>query len=89
MNLERNYKTSFNNYLGEFEQLYIKLRNQEKRIYEDEEVAWLPDVSEDNIHKKEWRIRKASCQKLTHYLSSKKRALKILEVGCGNGWLSY
>lgn len=73
----------------EFEQLYIGLRNDEQRIYSDEEVAWLPDVDENHVHKKEWKIRKASAEKLVQYLKHKKRPLKILEVGCGNGWLSY
>jgi SAM-dependent methyltransferase len=88
MNLERHDRVTFN-HSNEFEQLYIDLRNHEKRIYTDEEVAWLPDVNEDHIHRKEWEIRKASCRKLTRYLGNKKGSLKILEVGCGNGWLSY
>lgn len=73
----------------EFEQMYIDLRHWENRIYTDEEVAWLPDISEEHFYKKEWDIRKHSCKKLLHYLSNKKRPLKIAEVGCGNGWLSY
>jgi ubiquinone/menaquinone biosynthesis C-methylase UbiE len=73
----------------EFEQLYIDLRSHEKRIYSDEEAAALPNVREDHIHRKEWEIRKSSCQKLVRYLQRKDRHLKILEVGCGNGWLSY
>lgn len=75
--------------LNEFEQLYIDLRIHEKRMYTDEEVMWLPDVSSDHVHRHEWKTRKASCQRLTRYLASKKKTLKILEVGCGNGWLSY
>jgi len=73
----------------QFEQLYIDLRCHEKRLYTDEEVAWLPDAADDNVHKKEWEIRKASCRQLIKYLSRKKSPLKIVEVGCGNGWLSY
>jgi ubiquinone/menaquinone biosynthesis C-methylase UbiE len=73
----------------EFEKLYVDLRRSEKRIYSDEEVAWLPDIDEHHTYKKEWEIRKASCEKLVRYLRSKSRPLKILEVGCGNGWLSY
>jgi ubiquinone/menaquinone biosynthesis C-methylase UbiE len=88
MNLERDDRIALN-CSTEFEQLYIDLRSNEKRIYTDEEVVWLPDVNEDHIHRKEWEIRKISCQKLTRYLSNKKRSLKILEVGCGNGWFSY
>jgi ubiquinone/menaquinone biosynthesis C-methylase UbiE len=74
---------------NEFERIYIELRNHERRMYSDEEVAWLPDIADDHIHKKEWDIRRNSCKKLLGYLSNKRRSLKILEVGCGNGWLSY
>lgn len=74
---------------NEFEQLYIDLRIHEKRMYTDEEVMWLPDVSSDHVHRHEWKIRKMSCHKLTSYLIKKKNALSILEVGCGNGWLTY
>jgi ubiquinone/menaquinone biosynthesis C-methylase UbiE len=73
----------------EFEQLYIDLRCREKRIYSDEEAAALPNVHEDHIHREEWEIRKSSSRKLVRYLQRKDRALKILEVGCGNGWLSH
>jgi SAM-dependent methyltransferase len=73
----------------EFEQLYVDLRRSESRIYSDEEVAWLPDINEDHPYKTEWDIRKSSCEKLVRYLETKSQPLKILEVGCGNGWLSY
>jgi ubiquinone/menaquinone biosynthesis C-methylase UbiE len=89
MSLKSENKIAFNRTSNEFEQLYIDLRSYEKRVYTDEEVAWLPDVNENHIHRKEWEIRKTSCKKLIRYLRQKKRSLKILEVGCGNGWLSY
>jgi ubiquinone/menaquinone biosynthesis C-methylase UbiE len=73
----------------EFEQLYFDLRSHEKRMYTDEEVARLPEVDENHIYRKEWEIRKASVKKLIRYFQRKRRPLKILEVGCGNGWLSY
>ncbi len=34
-------------------------------------------------------IRKQSSRRLTDYLADKKKALTILEAGCGNGWLSH
>ena len=70
----------------DFEDLYIAVRQQEKRIYTDEQLQLLPDV--DHIYYDEWKIRKRSCERLTAYLQKKDKALKILEVGCGNGWLS-
>lgn len=85
MKIQNNDKTLSN----EFESIYVDLRIDEKRMYTDEEVLWLPDVNEDHLHRNEWKIRKASCEKFTKYLLNKTKPLKILEVGCGNGWLSY
>lgn len=72
----------------DFEQLYLKLRKKEQRICSDEELAKLPDVPLSHPHYNEWTIRKRSAQKLVTYLGAKKKTLRILEVGCGNGWLS-
>ena len=71
-----------------FEELYLKARKHENRIYTDKEVALLPNFYLDHPHEKEWKIRKHSCQQLIDYLTNKKTPLEILEVGCGNGWLS-
>ncbi len=72
-----------------FEKLYINVRSREKRICTDEEVANLPDVPVSHPHYKEWQTRKQSCHKLITYLQEQKRPLTILEIGCGNGWLSF
>ena len=72
-----------------FEETYLALRRKEGRIYSDEEVRWLPSVDASHPYHAEWRIRKRSSDKLTRYLRNKKQSLKILEVGCGNGWLCY
>jgi ubiquinone/menaquinone biosynthesis C-methylase UbiE len=74
---------------NQFEETYLALRRKEGRIYSDEEVRWLPSVDTSHPYFAEWRIRKRSCEKLVGYLRSKKQSLKILEVGCGNGWLCY
>jgi SAM-dependent methyltransferase len=76
-------------HLSEFEKQYCILRQKEGRLYTDDEVRTLPDVSHSNPYWREWQIRKRSCRKLFDYLSNKNRFLKILEVGCGNGWLSH
>lgn len=79
----------------DFEELYIQLREQEGRVYMDEEVAVLPEIHETHPHSREWQMRKQSCKKLISYIKKKQSAgsngksLKILEVGCGNGWLSH
>ncbi len=71
-----------------FEDLYIDVRRQEKRVYSDCELMFLPDVDPSHIHYKEWQTRKHSSQRLINYLSKKNKPLNILEIGCGNGWLS-
>lgn len=71
-----------------FEDLYIRVRNLEKRVYSDDEVRLLPDIHASHIHSKEWQIRKTTANRIITYLKKKNKALKILEVGCGNGWLS-
>lgn len=72
----------------DFEDLYIAARKQEKRLYTDEQLSRLPDIDEVHPYHAEWRIRKHSSERLITYLERKRRDLKILEIGCGNGWLS-
>ena len=71
-----------------FETLYMQLRKKEQRVYTDEEVRNLPQVPATHLHFKEWMLRKKSCDQLIKYLAQKNKPLHILEVGCGNGWLS-
>ena len=72
-----------------FEALYLHLRKKEGRVYSDEEVKSLPDIAITHQHYKEWQLRKQSLQRLTEHLKDKQRPLEILEIGCGNGWLSH
>jgi ubiquinone/menaquinone biosynthesis C-methylase UbiE len=71
-----------------FQNLYTAAREKEKRIYTDDEVALLPDTPSTHRYAGEWRVRKRSADRLMGYLQKKKIPLSILEVGCGNGWLS-
>lgn len=72
----------------DFAQQYILLRYKEGRIYSDKEVATLPEIDKKHKHYNEWQVRKNTTGRLIKYLINKKRDLEILEVGCGNGWLS-
>jgi SAM-dependent methyltransferase len=71
-----------------FNELYVALRGKEGRMYTDREVARLPDIAPSHAYFKEWKIRKRSCQRLLRYIKNNRRLSTILEVGCGNGWLS-
>ena len=72
----------------DFEDLYIAARKQEKRLYSDEQLLKLPEIDSVHQYHNEWKIRKHSSERLCDYLQRKNRSLKILEIGCGNGWLS-
>jgi ubiquinone/menaquinone biosynthesis C-methylase UbiE len=72
-----------------FEKKYIFTRGMENRLYTDAELAVLPDIAPTHTHYKEWQVRKRSGRRLLRYLTAKKRSLDILEIGCGNGWLSH
>lgn len=75
---------------GDFEKIYVSLRGKENRLYSDIIVRNLPDLPLDHPQGKEWLLRKSSLNRLLQYLKSncKNRHALILEVGCGNGWLS-
>ncbi|HET6768518.1 MAG TPA: hypothetical protein VFH08_14000, partial [Chitinophagaceae bacterium] len=66
----------------------MQLRKKEQRLYTDGEVRNLPQVPVTHLHFKEWLVRKRSCDRLIKYLDKKNKRLHILEIGCGNGWLS-
>lgn len=59
------------------------------RGFTDEEVAQLPNLPKTHPQYKHWRLRKKSCKRLMHHFALREKASSILEVGCGNGWLSH
>lgn len=73
----------------DFETLYLRLRDQERRIYSDKEVIQLPAIASIHPHYREWQVRNRSSQKLISYLEKRKQTSDILEIGCGNGWLAH
>lgn len=68
--------------------LYLRVREKEGRLYSDEVAARLPLMSNGSPLAEEWRARSASASRLTQYLSRRPKPLSILDLGCGNGWLS-
>jgi ubiquinone/menaquinone biosynthesis C-methylase UbiE len=71
-----------------FEKTYLDIRQKESRIYSDDQVALLPFISDTHVHFQEWGVRMRSAGRLLKYLKKKYKPLSILEMGCGNGWLS-
>jgi len=72
----------------DFEKLYLNVRRKENRIYTDEIVKNLPVINKENPLFNEWQMRKTSLDKLISYLKRKSRPIRIMELGCGNGWLA-
>lgn len=72
-----------------FEEAYLKLREKENRLYSDDVVKELPEFYSDHPFKKEWEMRKSTLKKLVNHLQINNSSGSILELGCGNGWLSY
>jgi len=68
--------------------LYLRVREKEGRLYSDDIVARLPVMPNGHPLADEWRARSASASRLTRYLSPRPGPLRILDLGCGNGWLS-
>lgn len=72
-----------------FESQYIKVRKDEGRIYSNEIVRTLPLFPLSSPLHKEWRIRAFSANQLIKHLSQRlTNSSTLLELGCGNGWLS-
>ena len=72
---------------NDFEEKYLTLREKEGRIYTDDEVQNLPEIESGHPHRGEWQLRKNSMQRLLKYVQ-KKGFNNILDIGCGNGWMS-
>jgi ubiquinone/menaquinone biosynthesis C-methylase UbiE len=71
-----------------FEQEYTALRRLEGRLYDNDVVSKLPFINDKHPLSREWKIRKRSADRLIKYLV-KKNPRTVLEVGCGNGWLTH
>lgn len=89
LNNQAHYSIPDNEFVEtDFEGLYLAVREHEKRVYTDDQVSKLPDIDPSHLHYSEWQVRKQSAGRLMTYLKKKKTSLKILEIGCGNGWLA-
>jgi ubiquinone/menaquinone biosynthesis C-methylase UbiE len=68
------------------EQLYLRIRQKENRIFSDNELAQLPYLS-DHRHSEEWKKRSRSSERLSGYLNAM-NIDTVLDLGCGNGWFT-
>ncbi|MEL6589681.1 MAG: class I SAM-dependent methyltransferase [Bacteroidota bacterium] len=73
----------------QFEEIYLKVLRKENRLITDAEVRELPNTFFYNLHRQEWEKRAHSNQRLLRYLKKNDQALTIMDLGCGNGWLSH
>jgi len=71
-----------------FEEAYLAVRKVEGRLYPDDILRQLPEVSPDHPLFAEWQVRKDTLDRILACLHGKSRRLNILDLGCGNGWLS-
>lgn len=69
--------------------LYFRVREREGRLYPDGLVKGLPVVPANHPLQSEWNARTASSDRLVAYLSRPRKRATLLELGCGNGWLSH
>ncbi len=69
--------------------LYLQVRQKEGRLLPDDLVAGLPDVPAGHALSGEWSARAASLQRLLEYVDQMPGPMRVLELGCGNGWLAH
>ncbi|MFN3938948.1 MAG: class I SAM-dependent methyltransferase, partial [Chitinophagales bacterium] len=72
----------------DFENAYIRLRKKEGWFYTGTQLQQLPDVSKSDKLYPLWQIRKKSAGRLVKYVQQKQNIQNLLDVGCGNGWLT-
>ena len=70
-----------------FSARYAAVRGEEGRLLRDEDVLLLPRGGTGQLAE-EWKVRADSARRLVDTLRRWKGGARILEVGCGNGWLS-
>jgi SAM-dependent methyltransferase len=73
---------------ADVEKLYHAIREKEGWLYPDARVAQLPLVPGSDAHAFQWKARGYSCDRLSKYLIRHYHGGSVLDLGCGNGWMS-
>ncbi len=73
---------------AEKEDRYFRVRARESRLYPDEVVRLLPEIDSKHVLAKEWAARADSLSRLAEYVARKQHGLDLLDLGCGNGWMT-
>lgn len=74
---------------SEFEKHYLNVRTKEQRVLSIQEIKQLPFVDKKSAYYHEWKLRQKSIDRFFRYLDAKKRPLRILDIGCGNGFFTH
>lgn len=74
---------------AEKEARYWRVRAREFRLYSDDLVRQLPEVPADHPLKKEWDARADSLSRLADHVARFWRDMRVLDLGCGNGWMAH
>ncbi|MDW8325656.1 MAG: class I SAM-dependent methyltransferase [Anaerolineales bacterium] len=72
----------------EKEDRYFRVRARESRLYPDEVVRLLPELNPQHVLAREWAARADSLNRLLNYVARLQRRLDLLDLGCGNGWMT-
>ena len=71
-----------------FQEIYLKARRLEGKLYHDDVVRKMPNLNRDHPYYEECRARKDSLDEMNACLTAYEPPIRILEVGCGNGWMA-
>lgn len=71
-----------------FEETYLNVREKEQRFYDDDVIIKLPYTSKAHPYHSEWQMRIPILNKVINHLKVHHSNGLVLEIGCGNGWLS-
>jgi SAM-dependent methyltransferase len=82
------YRKTKSTYLQSVESAYLSVRTKEGRVYTDDQVLLVQELSKSHPQHKEWMIRKDSLKKIINVLKDNPKVNRILDLGCGNGWMS-